>query len=63
MPISPPAFEAICEIGTSRQRVYIERLQIAAPGRAFYINNMKYANANVHVHFALRMQSAARTRT
>ena len=40
MPLSPPTFEAICEIGIfTAASLHIERLHIAAPA-AFYIHNI-----------------------
>ena len=47
MLLSPPAFEAICEIGTfTAASLHIERLQITAPACLLY---KQYANVNVHV--------------
>jgi hypothetical protein len=51
MPISPSAFEAICEIGTfTAASLHIERLQIAAPACLLY---KQYANVNLHVCISL----------
>ena len=48
MPLSPPAFEAICEIGTfAAASLHIERLQIAAPACLLY---KQHQHASVHVH-------------
>jgi hypothetical protein len=65
MPLSPPAFEAICEIGTfTAASLHIERLQIAAPA-CFLYKQHQHANASVHVHVhsALHAARAARTCT
>ena len=46
MPLSPPAFEAICEIGTAAG-LHIGGLQAAAPACLLY---KQYANVNMYVH-------------
>ena len=46
MPLSPPAFEAICEISTfAAASLHIERLQIAAPACFLYNKQHQHASA------------------
>ena len=52
MPLSPPAFEAICEIGIfTAASLHIERLHVAAPACLLYKQH-QLASASVHVHSA-----------
>ena len=61
MPLSPPTFEAICEIGIfTAASLHIERLHIAAPACLLYTQHQL---ASVHVHSAPHAARAACTCT
>ena len=65
MPLSPPAFEAICEIGIfTAASLHIERLHIAAPACLLYKQHqLASVHVHVHVHSAPHAARAACTCT